>query len=76
MIWEMTVSIRSSPMSVWDILSLCRDGPDGRAPRGSRRRRRRCRPVGIGRGARRRDQQQQREGRHSLQRVCHPGFSS
>jgi hypothetical protein len=24
MIWEMTVSIRSSPQSVWDILSLLR----------------------------------------------------
>ena len=23
MIWEMTVSIRSSPISIWDILSLC-----------------------------------------------------
>jgi hypothetical protein len=23
MIWEMTVSIRSSPISIWDVLSLC-----------------------------------------------------
>jgi len=23
MIWEMTASIRSSPISIWDILSLC-----------------------------------------------------
>jgi len=26
MIWEMTVSIRSSPKSLWDILSLCPTG--------------------------------------------------
>jgi hypothetical protein len=25
MIWEMTVSIWSSPISIWDILSLCSD---------------------------------------------------
>jgi len=24
MMWEMTVSIRSSSVSIWDILSLCR----------------------------------------------------
>jgi len=24
MIWEMTASIRSPPISIWDILSLCR----------------------------------------------------
>ena len=23
MIWEMTVSVRPSPISIWDILSLC-----------------------------------------------------
>jgi len=26
MIWEMTVSISSSPISIWDILSLCPAG--------------------------------------------------
>jgi hypothetical protein len=26
MIWEMTVSIRTSPITIWDILSLCPAG--------------------------------------------------
>jgi len=36
MIWEMSVSIRSSPVSIWDILSLCLEHALQREVRGVR----------------------------------------